>query len=82
MAKTINELHDEMVSEYQQFREHLGLILEAVSRVQNAGVDDDLCGELEALEGTVHKVRTGGLLGGGAKGHQSARKKWLDAQQQ
>jgi hypothetical protein len=67
----------EMEQEYRQFREHLGEILEAVDQVSRAGVTDDVYGLLERLEDKVHKARTGGLLGSGAKGHREAREEWL-----
>ena len=67
----------EMEQEYRQFREHLGEILEAVDQVSRATVTDDVYGLLERLEDKVHKARTGGLLGSGAKGHREAREDWL-----
>ena len=69
----------EMDDEFAQFREHLGKILEAVDEVNQAGPEDDLSARLETLEDVVHKVRTGGILGSGAKGHREAREKWLEA---
>jgi hypothetical protein len=69
----------EMDQEFAQFRDHLGKILEAVDEVNQAGPEDDLATRLENLEDIVHKVRTGGLLGSGAKGHREAREKWLEA---
>jgi Asp-tRNA(Asn)/Glu-tRNA(Gln) amidotransferase C subunit len=69
----------EMDDEFAQFREHLGKILEAVERVNQAGPEDDISGLLDNLEDVVHKVRTGGVLGSGAKGHREAREKWLTA---
>lgn len=73
----LDKARDEMEQEYRQFREHLGQILEAVDRVQRASVTDDVYGTLEHLEDVVHKARTGGVLGSGAKGHRSAREDWL-----
>ena len=75
----LGKARDEMDKEYRQFREHLGQILESVDRVQRAGVTDDVYGTLEHLEDVVHKARTGGLLGSGAKGHRAAREDWLKA---
>lgn len=75
----IAKRRQEMDTEFAQFREHLGKILEAVDRVNQAGPEDDVAGLLENLEDVVHKVRTGGLLGGGAKGHREAREEWLKA---
>lgn len=77
MSDDLGKARQEMDQEYRQFREHLGEILEAVDRVSRAGVTDDVYGLLERLEDTVHKARTGGLLGSGAKGHREAREDWL-----
>lgn len=73
----LDKARREMDQEYAQFREHLGEILEAVDQVTRAGVTDDVYGLLERLEDRVHQVRTGGLLGSGAKGHRGAREDWL-----
>jgi ATP-dependent protease HslVU (ClpYQ) peptidase subunit len=77
MSDDLGRARQEMDQEYRQFREHLGEILEAVDRVSRAGVTDDVYGLLERLEDKVHKARTGGLLGSGAKGHREAREDWL-----
>ncbi len=77
MSDDLDKAQREMEQEYQQFREHLGQILEAVDQVSRAGATDDVYGLLERLEDTVHKARTGGLLGSGAKGHREAREDWL-----
>ena len=79
MADDLEKARREMDQEFAQFREHLGEILEAVDRLNQAGPEDDVAGLLENLEDVVHKVRTGGLLGGGAKGHREARQEWLKA---
>jgi hypothetical protein len=77
MADDLEKARREMDDEFAQFREHLGTILEAVDRVNEAGHTDDVYGALEHLEDVVHKVRTGGILGSGAKGHREAREKWV-----
>jgi hypothetical protein len=69
----------ELDKEYAQFREKLGELLVAMADVERAGPTDDVHGLLETLEDKVHKARTGGLFGSGAKGHRSAREKWLEA---
>lgn len=78
-ADDLDKARREMDQEYAQFRQHLGEILEAVDEVTRAAVTDDVYGALERLEDHVHKVRTGGLLGSGAKGHRAAREDWLKA---
>lgn len=77
MADDLEKARREMDQEFAQFREHLGEILEAVDRVTEAGPTDDVHGVLERLEHAVHEVRTGGLIGSGAKGHREAREAWL-----
>lgn len=77
MADDLEKARKEMDQEFAQFREHLGDVLEAVDRVTEAGPTDDVYGILEHLEDVVHKVRTGGILGSGAKGHREAREEWL-----
>lgn len=78
MAKDeLQDAHDEMRKEYEQFRKEYGKILEAVQRVSDADVQDDIHGLLKRLEEVVEEVRTGGLMGSGAKGHREAREKFL-----
>ena len=77
-ADDLDKARREMDEEYAHFREHLGQILEGVDRLTRAGVTDDIYGILEHLEDVVHKARTGGLLGSGAKDHRKAREDWLE----
>ena len=77
MAKTIEEVRQELDKEFHQFRENLGKVLTAVSDVEKAGPEDDISGLLEALEDAVKDVRTGGLMGSGAHGHRAALKDYL-----
>lgn len=79
MAKTIEEAREELDKEFRQFREQLGLIAVALEDVQNARATDDVYALLQKLEDTVKKVRTGGFVGSGAKGHREAREDWLKA---
>ena len=80
MAKSVEDARKELDKEFHQFHEQLGHIAVALSDVEKAGPTDDVYGLLEKLEDTVHKVRTGGLFGAGAKGHRAAREDWLKAQ--
>jgi hypothetical protein len=78
-----NELEDarkELDQEFQQFRENLGKIYEELDKVSKAGPTDDITDMLKDLEDVVSKVRTGGLVGSGAKGHREAREKYLKLQ--
>jgi hypothetical protein len=72
MAKNLEDARQEVEKEYRQFREQFGKVLEAVQEVSNAGPMSDVHGLMDRLEDTVKKVRTGGLVGSGAKGHREA----------
>lgn len=79
MTKTLDELRQELDKEFQQVRKHLGKIHDALDKLDKAGPEDDVSKLLKDLEGTVKDVRTGGLIGSGAHGHDRARKKYLEA---
>jgi hypothetical protein len=79
MTKTLDELRQELDKEFQQVRKHLSKIHEALDKVENAGPEDDVAGLLKKLEDEVKEVRTGGLVGSGAHGHEKARKNYLEA---
>jgi len=80
MANEIEDARKELDQEFNQFRENLGKIYEKLERVSQAGPTDDLSELMKELEDTIGKVRTGGLIGSGAKGHREAREKWLKLQ--
>ena len=80
MTSPLEDARKELDIEFAQFRDKgLGHIHEAVDRIITAGPTDDIYALLKNLEDTVEKVRTGGVLGAGAKGHREARKDWLEA---
>ena len=76
----LQQAREELDKEFRQLRENLEKIHEAVAKVDKAGPLDDVAQILEDLEDTVKKVRTGGLIGGGAKGHKKARERYLELQ--
>ena len=80
MADDLNSARKELDDEFEQLRGNLKHIHAAVDKVDQAGPLDDVTRLLADLEDTVKKVRTGGLLGGGAKGHAKARKEYLELQ--
>lgn len=80
MANEIDDARKELDHEFNQFRENLGKIYEKLERVSQAGPTDDIAELMKELEDTVGRVRTGGLVGSGAKGHREAREKWLELQ--
>ncbi len=77
MTESLADARKELDDEFAQFRQHLPSIHEKLDRLDTAGPEDDVYAILEDLEDTVHKVRTGGLLGHGAKGHREARENFL-----
>ena len=80
MADDLHDARKELDDEFEQLRKRLDNIHEALAKVDRAGPLDDVAQLLENLEDTVKKVRTGGALGGGAKGHAKARKEYLELQ--
>lgn len=72
MAEGLEEARRKLDDEYGQVRRHLDRVHAAIDRVDAAGPEDDLYELLEDLEDTVKEVRTGGLVGSGAKGHRRA----------
>ena len=80
MSNELEDARKELDHEFQQFRDSLGKIYEQLEKVSKAGPTDDVTGMLKDLEDVVGKVRTGGLVGSGAKGHREAREKYLKLQ--
>jgi len=78
MTESLADARKELDDEFDQFRKDLSSIHQRLDRLDAAGPEDDVYGLLEELEDTVHKVRTGGLLGHGAKGHRDARERFLE----
>lgn len=69
----------ELDQEFAQVRQDLDKIRLDFDRVFAAGPEDDISQLLEDLEDTIKKVRKGGLVGSGAKGHRKAREKYFEA---
>ncbi len=80
MADDLTSARNELNDEFEQLRKNLKHIHDSLDKVDAAGPLDDVAQLLEDLEDTVKKVRTGGMLGGGAKGHAKARKDYLEMQ--
>lgn len=80
MSKTLAEVRQDLDEEYAEFRaKGLGRIHEALDRVVAATATDDIYALVENLEDVVKDVRTGGMVGSGAKGHREAREDWIKA---
>ncbi len=82
MAEGLEEARERLDDEYGQVRRHVDRIHSALDRVDAAGPEDDLYELLKDMEDVVKEVRTGGVVGSGAKGHKRAleeyRKRKLD----
>jgi hypothetical protein len=72
MADNLEQARRKLDDEYGQVRRHLDRIHRALGRLDAAGPEDDLYELLKDLEDVVKEVRTGGLVGSGAKGHRKA----------
>ena len=72
MAEGLEEARRKLDDEYGQVRRHLDRIHAAIDRVDAGGPEDDLYELLKDLEEMVKEVRTGGVVGSGAKGHRKA----------
>jgi hypothetical protein len=79
MDEKLSKAREELEKEYRQVWENLAQIRTKFEKLTAAGPEDDVSGLLEDLEDAVHKVRTGGLIGSGAKGHREAREKYYEA---
>jgi hypothetical protein len=78
MDTELDNARKELDQEFQQVRKNLDEIRAQLDRVSAAGPEDDIYTMLDDLEDTVKKVRTGGLVGSGAKGHREAREKYFE----
>ena len=76
MADDLNAARKELEDEFNQFRKSLEKIRKRLDEVEKAGPEDDLEKLLDKLGDEVKEARTGGLIGGGAKGHAKALKKY------
>ena len=76
MADDLTAARKELDDEFGQFRTSLEKVRERLEDVERAGPEDDLEKLLDKLEDEVKEARTGGLIGGGAKGHAKALKKY------
>jgi len=78
VVDSLEEARRKLDDEYGQVRRHLEKIHKALDRVDAAGPEDDVYVLLKDLEDTVKEVRTGGIVGSGAKGHHRALEDYRD----
>lgn len=76
MADDLTAARKELDDEFEQFRKSLEKVRKRLDDVERAGPEDDLEQLLDKLGDEVKEARTGGLLGGGAKGHAKALKRY------
>ena len=78
MAEGLEEARRKLDDEYGQVRRHLDKVHTALDRVDAAGPEDDLYALLKDLEDVVKEVRTGGIVGSGARGHRKALEQYRE----
>jgi len=78
MSEELTKAKEELEKTYLKVQENLGEVFVAFEALRDAGPKDDVYGALENVEDVLKKVRTGGLIGSGAKKHRKAREKWLE----
>jgi hypothetical protein len=80
MSEELEKARDKVHKEFKKVSEHIADIHVAFHAVKDAGPEDDIYGLLDTLEDTVHKARTGGMMGSGAKGHRKALAEYQEMQ--
>jgi len=78
LAEGLEEARRRLDDEYGQVRRHLDKNHAALDRVDAAGPEDDLHDLLKDLEDVVKEVRSGGVVGSGARGHKRALDHYRD----
>jgi hypothetical protein len=77
MDNELENARKELDKEFKQVRKDLDSLRAEIDKVSAAGPEDDITELLKDLEDKVKKVRTGGLIGSGAKGHREAREHYF-----
>jgi hypothetical protein len=72
MADDLESARRELDREFADVRKSMEKVRAELEAVERLGPEDDVYGALDDLEDAVKKARTGGLIGGGAKGHRKA----------
>ena len=78
MDTDLEKARKDLDDEFMHVRKNLDQVRAKLDIVAAAGPEDDISELLDDLEDTVKKVRTGGLLGSGAKAHHKAREKYFE----
>ena len=77
MDTELEDARKQLDKEFKQVRENIDALRKELDHISAAGPEDDISSMLKDYEDKVGKVRTGGLLGSGAKGHREAREKYF-----
>ncbi len=77
MNQELEDARKELDKEFEQVRKNIDKLRVEMDKISAAGPEDDISQMLHDLEEMVKKVRTGGLIGSGAKGHREAREDYL-----
>ena len=80
MSEELEKAQAKVHKEFRKVSERIADIHVAFHAVKDAGPEDDIYGLLDTLEDTVHKARTGGVMGSGAKGHRKALAEYREIQ--
>ena len=80
MSEELAKARDQVHKEFKKVSERIADIHVAFHAVKDAGPEDDIYGLLDTLEDVVHKARTGGVMGSGAKGHRKALAEYQEKQ--
>lgn len=78
MATDLEKAREKLDKEFAQVKEGIGRIHVAFDAVIAAGPTDDVHALLDELDSVVTDVRTGGVIGSGAKGHRRALEKYRE----
>lgn len=78
MSDELDKARKDLEKTYANVRKDLGEVFVAFETLRNAGPTDDIYKALEDLQDVVKEVKTGGLIGSGAKKHRKAREKWIE----
>ncbi len=77
MNQELDDARKELDKEFEHVRKNIDELRTEMDTISAAGPEDDISQMLHDFEEMVKKVRTGGLIGSGAKGHRDAREDYL-----
>ncbi len=78
MSDDVAKARDKVEKEFGKLQKELTAVHSAFHDLTTAGPFDDIYDLLDQLETAVKKVRTGGLLGSGAKAHRKALEEYRE----